>query len=70
MGSDLVVYQRFTVYSDSNVFQAHSLPTVSVSCSNMYYQDLVWERDSDRVELLDERNLMLAHQLVTRLAAA
>jgi hypothetical protein len=70
MGRDLVVYQRFTVYSDSNAFQSHSLPTVSVSCSNMYYQDLVWERDTDRVELLDERNLVLAHQLVTKLSTA
>lgn len=68
MSRDLAIYQRFTVYSDSNVFQEHQLPTVSVSCSNMYYQDLVWERDTDRVELLDERNLVLAYQLVTRLA--
>lgn len=68
MGRDLIAYQRFTVYSDSNVFQAHPLPTVSVSCSNMYYQDLVWERDTDRVEWLDERNLALARQLVTRYA--
>jgi hypothetical protein len=30
----------------------------------MYYLDLVWERDADRLELLDELNLDLARRLV------
>jgi hypothetical protein len=64
MGKDLVVYQRFTAYSDSNAFQAAGLPTVSLSSDNMYYLDVVWERDADRVEWLDERNLELARRLI------
>jgi hypothetical protein len=64
MGDDVVVYQRFTVLSDSNVFQQAGIPTVCISSDNMYYLDLVWERDTDRIELLDEDNLELARRLV------
>jgi hypothetical protein len=64
LGKDLVVYQRFTARSDSNVFQEAGLPSVSLSSDDMYYLDLVWERDADRVELLDEENLDLARRLV------
>lgn len=62
--ADLVVYSRFTAHSDSNVFQAAAIPTVAISSSNIYYLDRVWERAADRVELLDERNLERAYQLV------
>jgi len=68
MRDTIVIYQRFTVYSDANVFQEAGLPTVTISSENMYYQDLVWERDADRLELLDERNLRLARQLIVRFA--
>jgi hypothetical protein len=64
LGDDLVTYQRFTARSDSNVFQAAGIPTVSLSSDDMYYLDLVWERDADRLELLDEHNLDLARRLV------
>jgi hypothetical protein len=61
---DLIIYRCFTVYSDSNVFQEAGIPTVSISSDNMYYLDLVWDRDADRAEWLDERNLELARRLV------
>jgi hypothetical protein len=64
LGDDLVTYWRFTARSDSNIFQAAGLPTVSLSSDDMYYLDLVWERDADRLELLDEHNLDLARRLV------
>jgi len=64
LGDELVEYRRFTAYSDSNVFQTAGLPTVSISSDNMYYLDVVWDRDADRVEWVDERNLELARQLL------
>jgi Zn-dependent M28 family amino/carboxypeptidase len=64
MGRDLIHYERFAVYSDSNVFQDLGLPTVSISSSDMFYLNLVWEKDADRIELLDERNLDLAVELI------
>lgn len=63
----LLHYRRFTAYSDSVVFQAAGLPTVSLSSDDMAYLDRVWERDSDRIELLDERHLALALELLLRL---
>jgi hypothetical protein len=68
IGSDLVVYRRFTASSDSNVFQAAGLPTVALSSDDIFYLDSVWERDSDQVELLDERHLELARRLLLHLA--
>jgi hypothetical protein len=65
LGSELVEYRRFTAYSDSNVFQEAGVSTVAVSSDDMAYLDRVWDRDSDRVELLDERNLAHAKGLVT-----
>jgi hypothetical protein len=64
LGDELVSYRRFTARSDSNVFQEAGLPTVSLSSDNMYYLDRVWERDADRVDLLDEDHLNLARRLV------
>jgi hypothetical protein len=64
LGNDLVIYRRFTAHSDSNVFQEAGLPTVSLSSDDMYYLDLIWDRDSDRIELLDERHLALALRVV------
>ncbi len=63
-GNNLIVYQRFTARSDSNIFQEAGIPTVAISSSNMFYLDHVWERDADRVELLDEHNLELARSLI------
>ncbi len=68
VGDEMVIYQRFTARSDSNVFQAAGIPTVSLSSDDMYYLDLVWERDADRLELLDERNLDLARRVVVEYA--
>lgn len=67
LGSKVVEYRRFTAYSDSVVFQAAGLPTVSISSDDMAYLDRIWERDADRVELLDQRSLALARELVLRL---
>ena len=61
---DLVVLQRFTALSDSNVFQANGIDTVAISSSNMYYLQLTWDTYADRVELLDERNLEKAYELI------
>jgi Zn-dependent M28 family amino/carboxypeptidase len=67
VANDLVVYQRFTAASDSNVFQDASIPTVSISSADMFYLDTIWERDSDRIELLDQRNLERARQMICQL---
>ena len=64
LGDELVTYRRFTARSDSNVFQEAGIPTVSLSSEDMYYLATVWERDADRLELLDERNLDLARRCV------
>ena len=64
LGDDLVIYRHFTSHGDADVFQEAGLPSVSVSSDDMYCLDLVWERDADRIELLDQRNLSLAQQLV------
>ena len=53
---------------DANVFQEAGFPAVSLSSDNMYYPDLVWERDSDRIELLDEDSLSLARRFAGRYA--
>jgi hypothetical protein len=68
LGEELVSYRRFTARSDSNVFQEAGLATVSLSSDDMYYLDRVWERDADRVELLDEDNLNLVRRLVVEYA--
>jgi hypothetical protein len=65
-GPDLVVYRRFTATSDSNIYQAAGIPTVALSSSNMAYLDRVWERDSDRVDLIDQAHLERALRLVWR----
>jgi Zn-dependent M28 family amino/carboxypeptidase len=61
---DLVVYERFTAVSDSNVFQANGIDTVAISGDDMHYLELTWHTYADRVELLDERNLDRAHELI------
>lgn len=60
---DIVVLERFTALSDSNVFQQNGIDTVAISSSNMYYLQLAWDTYADRVELLDERNLERAYNL-------
>lgn len=65
---DLVVYERFTALSDSNVFQANGIDSVCISGDNMYFLEQTWHTYADRVELIDERNLDLAFDLVTRYA--
>jgi Zn-dependent M28 family amino/carboxypeptidase len=69
-GDDLVIYRRFTAASDSNVFQDFGIPTVSISSADMFYLDTIWERDSDRIELLDQRHLERAHQMICQLVAS
>jgi Zn-dependent M28 family amino/carboxypeptidase len=70
LGRDLVIYRRFTAQSDSNTFEEAGLPTVSLSSHNMYYLNLVWESDRDRIELLDARNLELTASFVVDYARA
>ncbi|GAB4121901.1 MAG: hypothetical protein Fur005_13370 [Roseiflexaceae bacterium] len=65
-GRDLVVYRRFTATSDSNIYQAAGIPTVALSSSNMAYLDRIWERDSDRIELLDQAHLERALHVLQR----
>jgi len=60
----LVVYERFTARSDANVFQAGGIDSVTISGDNLYYLELTWHTYADRVELLDERNLDLAFDLI------
>jgi hypothetical protein len=63
---DIIVYERFTAVGDSNVFQANGIDTVAISSSDMHYLELTWHTYADRVELLDERNLDRAFELITR----
>lgn len=62
----LVVYERFTVRSDANVFEASGIDTVTISGDNLYYLELTWHTYADRVEWLDERSLDLAFDLILR----
>ncbi len=61
---DLVVYERFTALGDSNVFQANGIDTVAISASDQYYLEQTWHTYTDRLELLDERNLDRAFDLM------
>jgi hypothetical protein len=67
-GEELVVYRRFAVAGDANVFQQTGLPTVTLSSADIYYLNLVWQRDTDRVELLDARHLDVARRLLREYA--
>jgi hypothetical protein len=62
----LVVYEHFTALSDSNVFQANGIDTVAISGADMYYLEETWHTNADRIELLDERNLDLAFDLIMK----
>ena len=64
MQPDIVVYERFPALSDSNVFQANGIDTVAISGDDMYYLEQTWHTYADRVELLDERNLDRAFDLI------
>jgi Zn-dependent M28 family amino/carboxypeptidase len=66
---DLVVYERFTAVSDSNVFQANGIDTVAISGDDMHYLELTWHTYADRVELLDEENLERAYELILQYAS-
>ncbi len=61
---DIVVYERFTALSDSNVFQANGVDAVAISGDDMRYLELTWHTYADRVELLDQRNLDRAFELI------
>jgi len=61
---DMIVYERFTAVSDSNVFQASGIDTVTISASDQYYLQQTWHSYVDRLELLDERNLDRAFDLI------
>lgn len=65
LGDELVVYRRFAAQSDSNVFQQAGWPTVCLSSDDMYYLNLVWGRETDCAELVDERHLELTRRFVT-----
>jgi Zn-dependent M28 family amino/carboxypeptidase len=66
---ELVVYRRFAAHVDALPLEEVGIPTLTLSSADMYYLDLVWERDSDRIELLDERHLESAAALLVRLVA-
>lgn len=61
---DLIVHERFTALGDSNVFQANGIDTVAISASDQYYLEQTWHTYADRIELLDERNLDRAFDLM------
>jgi Zn-dependent M28 family amino/carboxypeptidase len=61
---EIVVFDRFTALSDSNVFQANGIDTVAFSGDDMRYLDQTWHTFADRIELLDERNLDRAFELI------
>jgi len=63
---DLVILEQFTARSDSNIFQADGIPTVAISGDDIFFLDQTWHTYADRVELIDERNLDLAFDLITR----
>ncbi len=65
---ELVVYQRFTALSDSNVFQANGIDTVCISGDDMYFLEQTWHTYADQVQLIDQHNLDLAFDLVTKYA--
>ncbi len=67
---ETTVYERFTARSDSNVFQENHIDTVAISGDDMRFLDLTWHTYADRVELLDERNLDLAFELILKYAVA
>jgi len=61
---DLVVYERFTALGDANVFQVNGIDTVAISASDQYYLEQTWHTYADRLELLDERHLDRAFDLM------
>lgn len=61
---DMIVYERFTAVSDSNVFQANGIDTVTISASDMFFLQQTWHTYADRWELLDDRNLDRALDLI------
>lgn len=67
---DIVVYERFTATSDSNIFQANGIDTVAISGDDMPYLEETWHTYADRVELVDEQNLDRAYELIMRYALA
>lgn len=63
---NLVVYERFTARGDSNAFEASGLDSAMVSGDNLYYLQWTWHTYADRIELLDERNLDRALELILK----
>ncbi len=63
----ILVSEKFTAVSDSNVFQAQGIATVMISGSDMYYLEQTWHTYADRIELLDEQNLDAADQLIEKM---
>ena len=66
----LRVARMMTALGDTNVFNAAGWPGAMLSAADLHYLNLVWHNDTDRVELLDERNLDRAYDLVLALAQA
>ncbi len=64
----MLVLERFTALSDSNTFQSNGIDAVTISSDDMRYLELTWDTYYDRIELVDEQNLDLAFDLITRYA--
>ncbi len=60
----LTVYERFTARGDANVFQERGIDSVMLSSDNMWYLQQTWHTDADRTDLLEERNLEMAYEVV------
>ena len=65
---DVRIARMMTALGDTNVFNAAGWPGAMLSAANLHYLNLVWHNDADRVELLDERNLDPAYDLILALA--
>ncbi|MBI3741198.1 MAG: M20/M25/M40 family metallo-hydrolase [Chloroflexi bacterium] len=63
---DIVMYERFTARGDANVFAANGFDTVAISGDDMYYLQQTWHTYADRIELLDEKNLDAAYEMIMR----
>lgn len=65
----ITVLDRMVAYSDGSRFEGAGWPTVTLTGDNIYFIEETWHSLRDRIELLDERNLELAYNLLLDYAA-